>query len=293
MTTSVPTGAGPGLVGPGELPLALPHSAPRGHIARTALTVVLVILAVWLVQSLARNPRLDWAVVGDYLFDSNVLRGVRLTLILAVICMTLATVVGLLSALMALSDSRVLRIVAALYVWLFRGTPVLVQLIIWFNLALLFPTIALGVPFGPELLSWDSNKLITPIRAAIVAFTLAEGAFMSEIIRAGILAVDRGQIESATTLGMTRAKTMRRIVLPQAARIVLPPTGNEFITMLKGTALAAVISVPELLFQGQRIYFANYQVVELLIVVSIWYLAIVSAATVNQRLLERYWHRRS
>lgn len=276
-----------------QLSLALPRAAHRPHIGRTVVTVALVLLVAWLTQSLARNPRLDWSIVWKYLFDADILRGVRLTLVLAVVCMTLATIVGLASALMALSGARVLRMLAMAYVWLFRGTPVLVQLIIWFNLALLFPTVAFGVPFGPELLSWDTNKLITPVRAAIVAFTLAEGAFMSEIIRAGILAVDRGQSESATTLGMTRAVTMRKIVLPQAVRIVLPPTGNEFITMLKGTALAAVISVPELLFRGQRVYFANYQVVELLIVVSIWYLIIVSLATVNQRLLERYWSKRS
>lgn len=278
---------------PPAAPVALPSAAHRPHVGRTALTLVLLLVAAWLVQSVARNPRLDWPIVRRYLFDAAVLNGVRLTLVLAVVCMSLATLVGLGSALMALSGDRVLRTIAAGYVWLFRGTPVLVQLIIWFNLALLFPSIALGVPLGPELLAWDTNKLITPIRAAIVAFTLAEGAFMSEIIRSGILAVDRGQSESATTLGMTRAMTMRKVVLPQAARIILPPTGNEFITMLKGTALAAVISVPELLFQGQRIYFANYQVMELLIVVSIWYLVIVSLATVFQRRLERYWAKRS
>ncbi len=271
----------------------LPRAQAKPHIGRTALAVVVVLVVVWLTQSVATNPRLDWGVVWTYLFNAEILRGVRLTLFLAVLCMVLATVVGLISALMSLSGSRVLRMLSAAYIWLFRGTPVLVQLIIWFNLALLFPVIAFGVPFGPELVTWNTNDLITPIRAAIVAFTLAEGAFMSEIIRSGIQAVDKGQSEAARTLGMTSSRTMRRIVLPQAVRIVLPPAGNEFITMLKGTALAAVIAVPELLYQGQRIYYANFQVMELLIVVSIWYLVIVSAATVNQMFLERYWSKRS
>lgn len=270
----------------------LPRAKPKPHIGRTVLSVVVVLAVLWLARSIAANPRLDLAVVWEYLFDPAILEGVRLTLFLAVLCMALATVVGLISALMSLSGARVLRWLSAAYIWLFRGTPVLVQLIIWFNLALLFPVLALGVPLGPELFTAETNDVITPIRAAIIAFTLAEGAFMSEIIRSGIQAVDKGQSEAARTLGMTGTQTMRRIVLPQAVRIVLPPTGNEFITMLKGTALAAVIAVPELLHQGQRIYFANFQVMELLIVVSIWYLVIVSAAMINQRFLESYWAKR-
>jgi polar amino acid transport system permease protein len=178
------------------------------------------------------------------------------------------------------------------YVWVFRGTPVLVQLIFWYNLALLFPRLTIGVPFGPEFWSWDTNEVISPIVAAVIGLTLAEGAFMSEIIRGGITAVDRGQVEAAQALGMTRRRTMRRIVLPQATRIVIPPTGNEFITMLKGTSLLAVIAVPELLFSAQQIYNVNYQVTALLIVASLWYLAMTSVATTGQYFLERHYARK-
>jgi polar amino acid transport system permease protein len=272
--------------------------APRRVERRTrwgeiAVSVVILFALLLLVRSLAVNPRLSWDVVARYLFDPTILRGLRLTLMLAVGCMLLAIVVGLASALMGISRSPVLRAVSTGYVWIFRGTPVLVQLIIWFNLALLFPVISIGIPFGPEFASWRTNDLITPIIAAVIGFTLAEGAFMSEIIRSGIQAVDGGQREAAQSLGMTGRQTMRRIVLPQAVRVIIPPTGNEFITMLKGTALAAVIAVPELLHMGQRVYHANYQVIELLLVVSIWYLVVVSIATVNQYFLERYYARRS
>jgi polar amino acid transport system permease protein len=258
-----------------------------------AVSAVIVLAVALLARSLAVNPRLSWEVVGRYLFDPAILRGLRLTLFLAVGCMVLAVLVGLVSALMGISRSPVLRAVSLGYVWVFRGTPVLVQLIIWFNLALLFPQISIGIPFGPEFATWETNRLITPIIAAVIGFTLAEGAFMSEIIRSGVQAVDEGQVEAGQSLGMTKRQTMQKIVLPQAIRIIIPPTGNEFITMLKGTALAAVIAVPELLHMGQRVYHANYRVVELLFVVSIWYLVIVSVGTVNQYFLERYYARRS
>jgi polar amino acid transport system permease protein len=257
------------------------------------VSVLVLFGAALFARSLVANPRLNWSVVGQYMFDPTILSGVRLTLTLAIGCMILAIIVGLISALMGMSRSPVLRIVSVLYVWAFRGTPVLVQLIIWFNLALLFPRLSIGIPFGPEIASTDTNSLITPVMAAVIGFTLAEGAFMSEIIRAGIEAVDRGQIEAAQTLGMTQRKVMRKIVLPQAVRIIIPPTGNEFITMLKGTALASVIAVRELLHMGQAIYHVNFEVIELLIVVSLWYLLIVSIATVNQYFLERYFARRS
>jgi polar amino acid transport system permease protein len=249
--------------------------------------LVVVIAVALLARSLADNPRLGWETVGDYLVHPTILAGVRTTLLLAVGCMVLAVLVGLMSALMGQSRSRVLRVLSACYVWLFRGTPVLVQLIFWYNIALIFPNISLG-PIG----SWDTNELVSPLTAAVIGLMLAEGAFMSEIIRAGILSVDRGQVEAAVALGMRRRATMRRVVLPQAVRLIIPPTGNEFITMLKGTSLVAVISVQDLLFNAQQIYNSNYQVPALLIVASLWYLAMTSVATVGQGFLERYFARR-
>lgn len=252
------------------------------------LGAVVLVAAVQLGRSLAANDRLGWDTVAEYLFHSTILRGVRTTILLAVGCMVLAILVGLISALMGQSRSRVLRALSIGYVWLFRGTPVLVQLIFWYNIALLFPSLSLG-PIG----SWDTNDVVSPLTAAVIGLTLAEGAFMSEIIRAGILSVDRGQVEAAVALGMRRRPMMRRIVLPQAIRVVIPPTGNEFITMLKGTSLVAVISVKDLLFNAQQIYNTNYQVPALLIVVSLWYLAMTSLATIGQGFLERYFARRS
>lgn len=277
---------------------AAPVRPPRRRIARRnrwgewVLSVVVAVAVVLLVNSLATNERLGWDTVGQYLFDPLILEGVGVTLSLAIGCMVLAIVVGLISALMGQSHSPVLKGISLAYVWVFRGTPVLVQLIFWYNLALLFPRLAVGVPFGPEFWSWDTNEVISPLVAAVVGLTLAEGAFMSEIIRGGVNAVDRGQVEAAQALGMTRRRTMRRIVLPQATRIIVPPTGNEFITMLKGTALVAVIAVPDLLFTAQGIYNVNYQVTALLIVASLWYLAMTSVATVGQYFLERHYARR-
>jgi polar amino acid transport system permease protein len=247
-----------------------------------------LVIAALLTNSLARNQQLSWGTVGTYLFSPAILRGVWTTVWLAVVCMALAVVVGLVSALMGQATSRVLRALSTAYVWGFRGVPVLVQLIFWYNLALLFPKLSLG-PVG----AWDTNKVISPLTAAIIGLTLAEGAFMSEIIRAGMQSVDRGQHEAAAALGLTRIRMLRRITLPQAVRLIIPPTGNEFITMLKGTSLVSAISVGELLFSAENIYNANYRVPALLIVASLWYLFLTSLATIGQGALERYYARRS
>jgi polar amino acid transport system permease protein len=190
-------------------------------------------------------------------------------------------------AVMRLSANPVVRTAAFAYVNFFRGTPVLVQLLFWFNLAALYPVITLGIP-GVQL---DANQLITPMTAAILGLGLNQGAYMSEIVRAGILSVDHGQTEAAEALGITRLQTMRRVVLPQAMRVIIPPTGNETIGMLKTTALVSVISVPELLYSAQIIYARTFETVPLLIVASLWYLLITSILTVGQYYLERRFAR--
>ena len=188
---------------------------------------------------------------------------------------------------MRLSANPIVRGAAFAYVNFFRGTPVLVQLLFWFNLAALYPVITLGIP-GVHL---DANQLITPMTAAILGLGLNQGAYMSEIVRAGILSVDHGQTEAAEALGITRMQTMRRVVLPQAMRVIIPPTGNETIGMLKTTALVSVISVPELLYSAQIIYARTFETVPLLIVASLWYLLITSILTVGQYYLERRFAR--
>jgi polar amino acid transport system permease protein len=192
---------------------------------------------------------------------------------------------------MRLSPNPLVSGASWLYILFFRGTPVLVQLLFWYNIAALYPKIALGVPFGPALVHPDANTLITAFRAAVLGLGLNEGAYMAEIMRAGIISVDPGQSDAARSLGMTRLQTMRRIVLPQAMRVIIPPTGNETISMLKTTSLASVITVTELLYSAQLIYSANFKPIPLLIVVSIWYLVCTSVLYVGQHYLERYYGR--
>jgi polar amino acid transport system permease protein len=196
-------------------------------------------------------------------------------------------------AIMRLSPNPMLSGASWSYIWLFRGTPVLVQLLFWFNLAFLYPRISFGVPFGPEFFHTNANTLITALAAAILGLGLNEGAYMAEIVRAGILSVEHGQSEAAQALGMRRGQTMRRIILPQAMRVIIPPTGNETISMLKTSSLASVITVTELLYAVQLIYSVNFLTIPLLIVASLWYLIVTSLLTIGQYYIERHYARGS
>jgi polar amino acid transport system permease protein len=208
--------------------------------------------------------------------------------------MIIGIVGGILLALMRLSANPMLSSVSWLYIWFFRGTPVLVQLIFWFNIsALVGTTLSVGIPFGPSFVDFDTNLLITPLVAAILGLGLNEAAYMSEIVRAGILSVDEGQSEAAHALGMKRLMVMYRIVLPQAMRVIIPPTGNETISMLKTTSLVSTLAFTELLKAGQNIYNANYKTIPLLIIVSAWYLFMTSILSVGQYYIERYYARGS
>jgi polar amino acid transport system permease protein len=216
---------------------------------------------------------------------------VKLTLILTATGMGIGIALGIVLALMRLSANPIVSSVSWSYIWFFRGTPLLVQLIFWYNIAALYPRLSLGVPFGPHVASAQSNSLISPIFAAIVGLGLNEAAYFAEIVRGGILSVERGQMEAALTIGMTPLQAMRRIVLPQAMRVIIPPTGNSVIGMLKFSALASVISVGELLFNVQQVYTRTYETIPLLIVASLWYLAMSSALSVGQYYIERYFGR--
>jgi polar amino acid transport system permease protein len=192
---------------------------------------------------------------------------------------------------MRLSPNPLVSGASWFYIYLFRGTPLLVQLLFWEFIAALYPTIAIGIPFGPAFIHANANTLITPFAAAILGLALNEGAYMAEIVRAGIISVGEGQTEAAMSLGMTRLQTMRRIVLPQAMRVIVPPTGNETISMLKNTSLVSVIGYAELLYEAQQIYAATYQTIPLLIVASIWYLVLTSVSYVGQYFIERRFGR--
>lgn len=260
---------------------------PIRHPWRWLGVVVLLVIFASLLHSAITNDRFEWAVIWHYVFDSRILAGLRTTLILTGSSMALAFVVGLGLATMRLSENGVLRWLASLYIWAFRGTPILVQLLLWYNLAALYPVITLGVPFGPAAFEWNANTLITPWVAAILGLALNEAAYLAEIIRSGIIAVDRGQTEAAKALGMNGRLAFRRIVLPQALRVIVPPISNETIGLLKYSSIVSVITLPELLYSGQLIYARTYQTIPVLLAVSIWYLVVTSILTLGEYLLER------
>ncbi|MEU5724233.1 amino acid ABC transporter permease [Micromonospora sp. NPDC047738] len=287
------TAAGPGQATPAgpETPEAnrISHPLRPGRWLAAGVTVLVL---VWLAWTIAVNPNLHWDIVVKYQLDRVILDGLWVTIQLTVSAMAIGVALGVIVALMQVSDSRILRTGAMAYVWFFRGTPLLVQLIFWFNIALIFPEIGLGVPFGgPKLVTWETNTLVTGFVAALLGLSINEGAYMSEIVRAGLRAVDPGQQEAAAALGMSRMKIMKRVVLPQAMRIIVPPTGNQFISMLKTTSLVSVIAGADLLTVAQRLYLTNFEVIALLIVASIWYLVLTTVASIGQYFLERRFSR--
>jgi polar amino acid transport system permease protein len=260
---------------------------PKRHPGRWATAAVLLLIGAAGLRSVFTNPRFGWDVVNTYLRDVSIGNGLVITLELTAICMAVGVLLGIVLAVMRLSVNPVVRSAAFLYVSFFRGTPVLVQLLFWYNLAALYPTLTFGIP-GVSL---DANRLITPLFAAILGLGLNEAAYMSEIVRAGILSVDHGQGEAAGALGLTRMQTMRRVILPQAMRVIIPPTGNETIGMLKTTALVSVLAVPDLLYSAQILYSRNFQTIPLLIVASIWYMVVTTVLTVGQFYIERRYAR--
>ena len=277
-------------------PIPLPDGtavpiAPRWHLGRWVVGIIAVAVVGWAVSIVVLNPRIRWNYVWQYLFSPNILNGVVVTLWVSVAATLLGLVLGVLFAIMKLSKNPVLRWIAEGYIWFFRGTPVLVQLIFWFNLAFLLPYITLQVPFTQIGLRWDTNQLISGSVAALLGLGLNLAAYFAETVRAGIQAVDRGQTEAALAGGMTRTQAMRLVVLPQALRIIIPPTGNEFISMLKTTSLIVVVAGNDLMTNASNIYKQNNLIIELLIVVSIWYMFLTAVATYLQSLLEKRFGR--
>jgi polar amino acid transport system permease protein len=266
-------------------------AVPVRHPGRWVAAAVLLVLLAMLIHSLMTNPAWHWDVVWHFMFNTRILHGLLLTIYLTALAMVIGIVLGIIIAIMRLSPNPIVSRVAWFYAWFFRGTPVLVQVIFWSFIAILYPVISIGIPFGPEFVYFDSNKLIPVFVGVVLGFGLNEAAYMSEIVRAGILSVDAGQTEAAEALGMTRMRIMRRIVLPQAMRVIIPPTGNETISMLKTTSIAAVVAVGELFTQAQLIYGGNLQQIPLLVVASIWYLVLTSVLSVGQYFIERRYSR--
>lgn len=264
-------------------------AVPVRHPWRWVALAIIVILIAMFINMVITNPLFEWGTVANYFFDGTILRGVQATIILTVCAMAMGILLGMILAIMRLSPNPILSTVSWVYIWFFRGTPVLVQLIFWFNLAALIPMLSIGIPFGPTFFSAETNAVITPFIAALLGLGLNEAAYMAEISRAGIQSVDEGQTQAATALGMTRSQTLRRIVLPQAMRVIIPPTGNETIGMLKTTSLVSIVTVPELLYSAQMIYTRTFETIPLLIVASGWYLILTSILTVGQYYVERHF----
>ncbi|WP_026413777.1 amino acid ABC transporter permease [Actinomadura oligospora] len=266
-------------------------AVPVRHYGRWIAAVLIAYVALWAIHSVANNERFGWDTINAWFWDGSILDGIVMTLELTVIAMLMGVAGGVVLAVMRLSPNPLISGVAWLYVWVFRGTPVLVQIILWFYVKALIPTFSLGIPFGPTFVHFNANDLITAFVAGCLGLGLNEAAYMSEIVRAGILSVDPGQSEAATALGMSRAKIMRRVVLPQAMRVIIPPTGNETISMLKTSSLVSVIALADLLYSVQIVYNRTYQTIPMLLVASIWYLVMTSILTVGQFYLERYFGR--
>lgn len=261
--------------------------ARRLHISRWIIGAIALAFVAWFLSILVFNDNIRWNRVWDYLFFSSILRGIGVTIWISIVATAVGLVLGVVIAVMKLSRNPVLRWIAEAYIWFFRGTPVLVQLVFWFNLALLLPNITLQIPFTNIGMRWNTNDLISGNTAAILGLGLNLSAYFAETVRAGIMAVDRGQSEAARATGMTSGQTMRLIVLPQALRIIIPPTGNEFISMLKTTSLIVVVAGNDLMTNASTIYKQNNLVIELLIVCSIWYMVMTAIATFLQALLEK------
>ncbi len=258
------------------------HATPRRHPVRTAVTIVLSFLILLVLYLCAVNPNFGWSVVGQYLFDASVMHGIGVTLSLTVVSMLLGIVLGLVCAVGKLSGLRFFMGLSDLYLWFFRSTPLLVQLLFWYNLSALFPV--LGIP---GVFAVDTNSVITPLTAAVVGLSLNEGAYMAEIIRAGLMSVDPAQRETAEAFGMSKRQILFRVLLPQAMRAIVPPTGNQVISMIKATAMVSIIAMDDLLYSVQAIYNQNFQIIPLLIVAVIWYLVITSVLTFVQARIEK------
>ncbi|MEU4230004.1 amino acid ABC transporter permease [Nonomuraea sp. NPDC026600] len=275
---------------PSDRPDLTIKAVPQRHPFRWLAAGLTAVLIVGVVSSAFTNPRYQWDVVARWLTDGTIISGLLLTLQLTCVSMVIGVLMGIVLAVMKGSKNKLLASTSSGYIWFFRGTPLLVQLVFWFNISALYPRIAVGLPFGgPDLLSLDANQVITPMTAAILGLALNEAAYMAEIVRAGILSVPPGQIQAANALGMTGLQTTRKIVLPQAMRVIIPPTGNQTISMLKTSSLVSVLAIPDLLYSAQIVYSRTFQTIPLLIVASLWYLLVTSLLTVAQSYVERHF----
>jgi polar amino acid transport system permease protein len=280
------------------------RAVPVRHPGRWIATAVIAVVAMMFVHMLATNPVFQWGFMVDNMFNPAVLRGARTTLIMTVLAMVLGVLLGIVLAVMRLSSNPVVSGAAWVYVWFFRAIPRIVLLFFCANLGALYATYELGFPFDQQLMGWlglsgdmrflsfDGNEIFVGFFAGLLGLVLSEAAYMAEIVRAGIQSVDPGQTEAASALGMKRSTALRRIVLPQAMRVIVPPTGNETIAMLKDTSLLIAVPVStELNFQLRAIGSRTFQVIPMAVASILWYLALSSLLMVGQYFLEKRFSR--
>ncbi|MFE7130989.1 amino acid ABC transporter permease [Streptomyces sp. NPDC057638] len=283
-------GTGPGAPpGPGDPPSLT--VVPVRHYARWVAATAVIVLVAQFAHGLATNPVWEWGVFREYVLSETIVRAVWVTLQLTAYATVLGFLLGTVLAFMRLSSSPVLQTVAWTYIWVFRSIPMIVQLVFWFNLSALYERLGVGIPFGPVFWSVDSNNLIGTIGAAVIGLTLHQAAYAAEIVRGGVIAVDHGQLEAAAALGIPRLRQIRRIVLPQAMRAILPTAGNEIVGLLKGTSVVYVMAIGELFYQVQVVYGRNGRVIPLLLVATAWYVVLTSLLSVGQYYMERRFAR--
>ncbi|MFJ7016979.1 amino acid ABC transporter permease [Streptomyces sp. NPDC101117] len=287
--SSLPVAKSPGTSGPP--PGGEPRIVPRRHTGRWLTAAFALLLFAMVVNSVVRNDAFQWGVVGKYFTTTAVLDGLLLSLWLTAVVMVMGFALGTVLAVMRLSANPVLRTLSWGYVWIFRSTPLLVQLLFWFNVGALYPTLGLGIPFGPQFVTVKTVNLLGPTLTAVIGLTLHESAYAAEVVRGGILSVDAGQTEAAQALGLSRGRTLRRIVVPQAMRSIVPTAGNMLIGTLKGTSIVSVLAVHDLLYSVQLIYNQTYQIIPLLMVATLWYIAVTTVLSAGQFYVERYYAR--
>ncbi|WP_298397611.1 amino acid ABC transporter permease [Sphingobium sp.] len=276
----------------GDRARAAPRMLSPGNGGRWIAIGLIGLAVAWVVYQILVNPGFQWPVVADFMLDPTVLEGVGMTIKLTILVMMIGMVIGVPIAVMNVSQSRLLKLCGGAFIWFFRGVPPLVQLVFWYNLASLFPDLMLGIPFGgPKFFSVSSTDAISSFGAAMLGLGLVEAAYMAEIVRGGLVAVDPGQVEASKALGHGPFQTLRMVILPQAMKVIIPPTGNQFIGALKFTSLASVAALGELMHSVELVYSNNFQIVPLLIVAALWYVIMVSILTVGQHFLERHYSR--
>jgi polar amino acid transport system permease protein len=266
-----------------EFSIAHLRHVPRRFYRRWVAAAIILAAFIFVIHAFATG-QIEWDIVAQYFSAVAIMEGLVNTVIMTILAMTLGIILGVVFAIMFMSPNPVLKAVASFYIWFFRGTPVLLQLLLWFNLALVFPMIGI-----PGMFEYRTVAVITPFMATLLGLGINQGAYTAEVVRSGILSIDIGQTEAAKAIGMTRLTTLRRIVLPQAMRVIIPPLGNEVISMVKLTSMASVIQYAEILRNAQSIYYANARVIELLIVAALWYLIVVTVLSVGQYFLEKHF----